>query len=40
MDIALFYHRKNMELVYVGVTGRKAKTSFTLDKNAQLLVYQ
>jgi len=40
MDIALFYHRKNMELVYVGSRVTKLKTSFALDKNARLLLYQ
>jgi hypothetical protein len=40
MDIMLFYHRKNMELVYAGSQVAKPKASFTLNKNAQLLVYQ
>jgi hypothetical protein len=40
MDITLFCHRKNMKLVYFGLRVTKPKVSFTLDKNAQLLVYQ
>ena len=40
MDITLFCHHKNMELVYVGSRVIKLKASFVLDKNAQLLVYQ
>jgi hypothetical protein len=40
MDIPLFCHHKNMELVYVGSRVIKPKASFALDKNAQLLVYQ
>jgi hypothetical protein len=40
MDIMLFYHRKNMDLVYDRSRVTKPKASFTLDKNAQLLVYQ
>jgi hypothetical protein len=40
MDITLFCHHKNMELVYVGSRVIKLKASFALDKNAQLLVYQ
>jgi hypothetical protein len=40
MDKAYFCHRKNMKLVYVGSLVAKPKTSFVLDKNAQLLVYQ
>jgi len=39
MDIALFFHRKNMKLVYVGSRVTKLKTSFALNKNAQLLLY-
>jgi hypothetical protein len=34
MDIALFCHRKNMKLVYVGSRVAKLKVSFVLDKNA------
>jgi hypothetical protein len=36
MDIPLFCHRKNMELVYDGsqVAKPKAKANFTLNKNA------
>jgi len=34
MDIALFCHRKNMKLVYVGSRVAKLKVSFALDKNA------
>ena len=40
MVIALFCHCKNMELVYVGLPVSKPKTSFALDNNAQLLIYQ
>jgi hypothetical protein len=40
MDITLFCHRKNMELVYVGSPVTKLKAIFALDKNAQLLMYQ
>jgi len=40
MNIALFCHRKNMKLVYVGSRVTKPKASFVLNKNAQLLVYQ
>jgi len=40
MDITLFCHFKNIELVYVGSYIAIPKASFTLDKNAQLLVYQ
>ena len=40
MDISLFCHRKNIELVYDESRVAKPKTSFALDKNAQLLVYQ
>jgi hypothetical protein len=40
MDIMLFYHRKNMDLVYDRSRVTKPKASFTLDKNAQLLIYQ
>jgi hypothetical protein len=34
MDISLFYHRKNMDLVYNGSWVTKPKASFTLDNNA------
>jgi hypothetical protein len=40
MNIALFFHRKNMKLVYVGSRVTKLKTSFALNKNGQLLLYQ
>jgi len=36
MDISLFYHRKNMELVYDGSQTVKPKASFVLEKNTQL----
>ena len=39
MDITLFCHHKNMELVYDGSRVTKHKASFALDKNAQLLFY-
>ena len=39
MDITLFCHRKNIELVYVGSRFVKLKSCFVLDKNTQLLVY-
>jgi len=34
MDIALFSHRKNMKVVYVGSRVAKPKASFALGKNA------
>ena len=40
MDIPLFCHHKNIELVYFSSQVTKSKVSFVLDKNAQLLVYQ
>jgi len=40
MDIALFCNRKNMKLVFDGSRVAKPKTSFVLEINAQLLVYQ
>ena len=40
MDITLFSHCKNMELVYAESRVAKPKASFALNKNAQLLVYQ
>ena len=38
MNIYLFCHHKNMELVYNGTRVAKPKVSFALDNNAQLLV--
>jgi hypothetical protein len=38
MNISLFCHHKNIELVYDGSQVRKSKVA--IDKNAQLLVYQ
>jgi hypothetical protein len=40
MNIYLFCHHKNMELVYNGTRVAKPKVSFALDNNAQLLVCQ
>ena len=40
MDISLFCHCKNMELVFDESRVIKPKASFALEKNAQLLVYQ
>ena len=40
MDITLFYNRKNMELAFDRSQVTKTRASFTLEKNAQLLVYQ
>jgi len=40
MDIPLFCHCKNVELVYDGSWVVKPNANFTLDKNAQLLIYQ
>jgi len=40
LDVALFYNRKNMELVCDGSRVAKARASFVLEKNAQLLVYK
>jgi len=40
MNIPLFYHRKNMELIYDESLVVKSKAHFALDKNAQLLIYQ
>jgi hypothetical protein len=37
MDILLFCHHKNIELVYDGLQVVKSKASFVLDKNAQYL---
>jgi hypothetical protein len=40
MNIPLLCHHKNMDLVYNGSRVTKPKANFSLDKNAQLLVYQ
>jgi hypothetical protein len=40
IDITLFCHCKNMDLVYAGSRVAKPKESFVLDKNTQLLVYK
>jgi len=40
INITLFCHYKNIELIYDGSQVAKPKTSFALDKNEQLLVYQ
>jgi hypothetical protein len=40
LDLALFYNRKNMELVCDGSWVAKPRASFILEKNAQLLVYK
>jgi len=40
INIVLFCHHKNMELVYVGSQIAKPKANIALDKNAQLFVYQ
>jgi hypothetical protein len=40
LDVALFYNRKNMELVCDGSRVAKPRASFVLEKNAQLLVYK
>jgi len=40
MNIPLFCHCKNVELVYDGSRVAKPKANFTLNKNAQLLIYQ
>jgi hypothetical protein len=40
LDLALFYNRKNMELVCDGSRVAKLRASFMLEKNAQLLVYK
>jgi hypothetical protein len=37
MCITLFYHRKNIEVVYVGSRVVKSKASLVLDKNDQLI---
>jgi hypothetical protein len=40
LDIALFYNRKNMDLVYDGSQVAKPRAGFMLEKNTQLLVYK
>jgi len=40
LDVALFYNRKNMELVRDGSRVTKPRASFVLEKNAQLLAYK
>jgi len=40
IDIMLFCHCKNMNLVYAEPLVAKLKESFILDKNTQLLVYE
>jgi len=40
LDVALFYNRKNIELVCDGSQVVKPRASFVLEKNAQLLVYK
>jgi len=40
LDVALFYNRKNMELVCDGSRVAKPKASFVLEKNTQLIVYK
>jgi hypothetical protein len=40
LDVALFYNRKNMELVCDDSRVAKPRASFVLEKNAQLLVYK
>ena len=40
LDIALYCNRKNMELVYDESRVAKPRSSFVLEKNAQLLVYK
>jgi len=40
MDIALFCHHKNKELVFYGSWVAKPKANFALENNPQLLVYQ
>jgi hypothetical protein len=40
LDVALFYNRKNMELVSDESRVAKPRASFVLEKNAQLLVYK
>jgi hypothetical protein len=38
LDLALFYNRKNIELVWDGSRVTKPRASFVLEKNTQLLV--
>jgi hypothetical protein len=38
--VALFYNRKNMELVCNESRVAKPRASFMLEKNAQLLIYK
>jgi hypothetical protein len=40
LDIALFYNRKNMELVCDGSRVAKPRANVVLEKNTQLLVYK
>jgi hypothetical protein len=40
LDITLFCNCKNMKLVFDGSRVAKPRTSFVLEKNAQLLVYK
>jgi hypothetical protein len=40
LDLALFYNRKNMELVCDGSRVAKPRASFVLEKNAQLLFHK
>jgi len=40
LDLALFYNRKNMELVCDGSQVAKLRASVVLENNAQLLVYK
>jgi hypothetical protein len=40
LDVALFYNRKNIELVCDESRVAKPRESFVLEKNAQLLVYK
>jgi hypothetical protein len=39
MNITLFYHRKNIQLVFERSWVAKPKASFALEKNVQLLIY-
>ena len=39
-SIPLFFHCKNKKLIYDGSRVTKSKVIFSLDNNAQLLVYQ
>jgi hypothetical protein len=40
LDLAFFYNRRNMELVWDGSWVAKPRVSFVLEKNTQLLVYK